>query len=71
MSWSSAWDNAIMMEFAEDILNAVKELKKDFEGEDLWDHADEVGRAVLEIIYDTFGDDLDEEEDEEEEDDYS
>lgn len=52
------WSGAIMREFAEEILGFVRELKEEYDGEDLWDHAEEVGRAVLEAIQEYFDDDF-------------
>ena len=57
----SAWNNAVNKTFIETLINSIQEEKKLLEVNDAWDIKKEIGELTLNLIYETYGDILEEE----------
>lgn len=53
MTWSEAIDH----EFGQEVKEKIKEFLSDYENEDeAWNNADEIGREILTLYFETYGD---------------
>jgi len=52
---SDTWNDAMILEFVDEVKDAVKEIMKDHNTDDPYECAEDIGREVLNLLYEYFG----------------